>query len=123
MNHIKRLARNILDQRTETEQFLLESLQLVKNEIKSERKEQERADLVIYNTHLKERLYEQKTAQAFPAIKSFMKSKIDPIKAMVEEGPDNIRLDIEAEVGIEDLNWEEREKVLRVLFAKINGVH
>ena len=37
MNRVKRLARNILDQRTEVEQFFLDSLEYVKKEIASHR--------------------------------------------------------------------------------------
>ena len=117
MNHIKRLARNILDQRTETEQFLLESLDLVKREISNERKDVERAQVVAYNTHLKERLYEQKTADAFPAIKSFKKSKIDTIKGVVDSSQEKY-FEKDAEIGIEDLSWQEREKVLGVFVCE-----
>jgi len=37
MNHVKRLARRILDQRSDVEQFFLESLTLVKKEIATNR--------------------------------------------------------------------------------------
>ncbi len=37
MRHIRRLAQHILDQRTEMEEFFMESLEIVKNEIKREK--------------------------------------------------------------------------------------
>lgn len=37
MNHVKRLARHILDQRSEVEQFFLESLTFVKKKIATNR--------------------------------------------------------------------------------------
>ena len=37
MNHVKRLARRILDQRTEVEQFFLDALAHVKKEIAANR--------------------------------------------------------------------------------------
>lgn len=37
MRHIKRLSQHILDQRTEMEEFFMESLEMVRKEVKKER--------------------------------------------------------------------------------------
>nr|XP_022332139.1 basal body-orientation factor 1-like isoform X3 [Crassostrea virginica] len=67
MNKVKRLAKNILDQRTELERFFLESLEQVRNEINAN------------------------------------------------------QYDISGKVDISDLTWEQKERVIRYLFARMNG--
>lgn len=117
---MKALAATILSQRTETEQFFLEALNEVKEVIKQERKAK-----VTSNTaqqalagSTKGRTATTATGTTFPPL------NIKPANIHLLEGrkkqPDFNLNDID-KVTISDLNWEDKELVLRVLFAKMNG--
>ncbi|XP_064602110.1 basal body-orientation factor 1-like [Liolophura sinensis] len=120
MNKVKRLARNILDQRTELERFFLESLEQVKREISANQAQYR------HDAHL---AYQQKMLAAhagkaeFPKIRTFNKS---------ETSTNSVYKDLEAaeklynEVGkvdVSELTWEQKERVLRYLFGRMNGSH
>lgn len=118
MNKVKRLAKNILDQRTELERFFLESLEEVRTEI-SANQSQYRRDA--------QAAYQEKMLAAFsgkgeyPRIRTFTKS---------DQSTNSVYKDLEAaeklynpqgNVDIGDLTWEQKERVLRYLFARMNG--
>jgi len=94
--NVKRLAAIILQKRNDVETFLLESLEHVKTEIGRRRAEEER------------------TAR-------LSKGKLLPALAVAEPRPSNLPQSAEERVDIRDLTWEDRERVLRLLFAKINN--
>ncbi len=81
--HLRQLSQMILDQRSEVEQFFLEALDQIKEEIR------------------KKMLLEQKGAR-LPVLRG---------------GKQKVYAD---RVDLSDLNWEDRERVLRILFAKMN---
>jgi len=92
--HMKRLAAVILQKRNEVETFLLDSIENVKGEIHRRRVEEER----IATRPTKARL-----------------------PALVANRPSNLPTSADEHVDIRDLTWEDRERVLRLLFAKINN--
>ena len=83
---VKALAQVILDQRSEVEQFFLEALEQIKEEIKKK-------------SQIEKRM--RKNGQEPP----------------VEEKPQNQG----EKVDLNDLEWEDRERVLRLLFSKMNA--
>ncbi|XP_048218773.1 basal body-orientation factor 1 isoform X3 [Perognathus longimembris pacificus] len=119
MNRVKKLARNILDERTEVERFFLDALHQVKQQILVSRKNYKQLAKAAFNLKMR-------TACAgrteYPQIRTFDGR---------EYSTNSVNQDlIEAEkwtntrrnVDIGDLTWEQKEKVLRLLFAKMNGL-
>ncbi|KAM4853247.1 basal body-orientation factor 1 isoform 1-T2 [Thomomys bottae] len=119
MNRVKKLARNILDERTEVENFFLDALHQVKQQIIVSRKNYKQLAQAAFNLKMR-------TACAgkteYPQIRTFDGR---------EYSTNSVNQDlIEAEkwtstprnVDIGDLTWEQKEKVLRLLFAKMNGL-
>ncbi|XP_032998701.1 basal body-orientation factor 1 [Lacerta agilis] len=120
MSRVKKLARNILDQRTEVEKFFLDALEQVKQEIITSRK--------CYK-QVAQDAYQRKMMAAFagkdeyPKIRTFNNN---------EHSTNSVQMDLlEAEkwtniqkgkLDISDLTWEQKESVLRLLFAKMNGL-
>ena len=90
---MKRLASIILQKRNEVETFLLDSIELVKAEIARRRAEEERA--------------QPRARGRLPQIASAR--------------PSNLPASPEEHIDIRDLTWDDRERVLRLLFAKINN--
>ena len=85
--HLRVLSQMILDQRSEVEQFFLEALDQIKEEIR------------------KKMVLEQKT------------TKLPVLVSLRQRGKQKMYAD---RVDLSDLNWEDRERVLRILFAKMN---
>lgn len=120
LKHMKALAATILSQRTETEQFFLEALNEVKEVVKQERKAKV-SNATAQQTlagSTKGRTATTATGTTFPPL------NIKPANVHLLEGrkkqPDFNLNDID-KVTISDLNWDDKELVLRVLFAKMNG--
>ncbi|XP_038621456.1 basal body-orientation factor 1 [Tachyglossus aculeatus] len=118
MNRVKTLARNILEQRTEVETFFLDALRQVKREIQSGRKDYRQAARAAFQRKMRE-AYAGRAE--YPRIRTFGEG---------EDSTNSVHRDLlEAEkwtnvntekVDIGDLTWEQKEKVLRLLFAKMN---
>jgi len=90
---MKRLASIILQKRNEVETFLLDSIELVKEEIARRRAEEERA----------------------------MPRSRSRLPQLGAARPSNLPSSPEEHIDIRDLTWDDRERVLRLLFAKINN--
>ncbi|KAK3093033.1 hypothetical protein FSP39_010308 [Pinctada imbricata] len=118
MNKVKRLAKNILDQRTELERFFLESLEQVRMEIA--------ANQVQYRRDA-QAAYQQKMLNAFtgkgdyPKIRTFNKSDMSTNSVYKDLEAAEKLYDISGKVDISDLTWEQKERVIRYLFARMNG--
>nr|XP_033808847.1 basal body-orientation factor 1 isoform X2 [Geotrypetes seraphini] len=120
MNRVKKLAKNILEERTEVECFFLHALQQVKHEIISNRKWYRQAAQAAYQRKM---MGAAAGKEEYPKIRTFNDN---------EDSTNNVYQDLkEAEkwtniqsgkVDISDLTWEQKERVLRLLFAKINGL-
>jgi len=93
LSHMKRLAAVILQKRNEVETFLLDSIETVKGEITRRRAEEERA----------------------------MPRSRGRLPALGSSKPSNLPASPDEHIDIRDLTWDDRERVLRLLFAKINN--
>lgn len=118
MNKVKRLAKNILDQRTELERFFLESLEQVRMEINANQA-QYRQDA--------QKAYQQKMLNAYsgkgdyPRIRTFNRSDQSTNNVYSDLQAAEKMYDIGGKCDVSDLTWEQKEKVLRYLFARMNG--
>lgn len=138
LKQMRNLAATILSQRSETEQFFLESLQEVRDMIKAERKRSQRdakvaldrmkngqvgdiaasgnikrlPSLAVKQSAL--HLFEDPHAKAAAAAAG--SSNKDPSAAS-----SSALRGLGDKVLIRDLSWEDKELVLRILFAKMNG--
>ncbi|XP_015756974.1 PREDICTED: basal body-orientation factor 1-like [Acropora digitifera] len=118
MNRVKRLAKTILDQRTEVEQFFLDSLEYVKNEIVRNR--------IQYRKDA-QNAYQQRMLEAhaghgdFPRVRTFrqMDSSTNNVFDDLKEA--ERWTGMQGKVDLTELTWEQRERILRLLFAKMNG--
>ncbi|XP_072313877.1 basal body-orientation factor 1-like [Eucyclogobius newberryi] len=117
--HIKKLAAIIVEQRTELERFFHEALAEVKQEVMVSRSKYKKDALQAYRWTLKEA---DGGKIKFPPIRNFHK---------IPHSTNSVYSDMEAaakwthrpgsKVEISDLTWEQKEHVLRHLFAKMNG--
>ncbi|XP_026164430.1 basal body-orientation factor 1 [Mastacembelus armatus] len=119
LENIKRLASTIVEQRTELEQFFHEALTQVKEGILASRVQYKKEALQAYHWRLREATAGK---LKFPPIRTFRKSP---------HSTNSVYADMEAaavwthqpgsKVEISDLTWEQKEQVLRFLFAEMNG--
>jgi len=93
--NVKRLAQLILEKRNEVETFLLESIDEVKAQIAKERPQMARGG---------------SRRTVLPLITPSERKAVSNLPRAIEE-----------HVDIADLTWPDRERVLRLLFAKINN--
>ncbi|KAL2916636.1 hypothetical protein HK105_203748 [Polyrhizophydium stewartii] len=126
MKHIKRLAQHILDQRTELEQFFLDSLEMVKSEIRKLREKAAKESQVEYNQRMRTVFKEKGVV---PPVQSFRpppaRLRGEALAEALINGDGEIKpigANPGAKLDIKDLSWEDKERVLRILFAKMNGM-
>ncbi|XP_006925685.2 basal body-orientation factor 1 [Pteropus alecto] len=118
MNRVKKLAKNILDERTEVERFFLDALHQVKQQILLSRKHYKQVAQAAFNFKMREACARR---TEYPKIRTFdgrehSTNSVDQDLMEAEKWTD-----IQGNVDIGDLTWEQKEKVLRLLFAKMNG--
>lgn len=127
LRQMKSLAATILSQRTETEQFFLEALQEVKDVVKKERRRAPEDTKIAIN---KLKATGGSTIpNAIPRGRDGDKSKKFPplnihgknLHYLEQPAQSNLPQGAVENVVIKDLTWEDKELVLRVLFAKMNG--
>ncbi|XP_036168522.1 basal body-orientation factor 1 isoform X1 [Myotis myotis] len=118
MNRVKKLAKNILDERTEVERFFLDALHQVKQEIAFNRLHYKQMAQAAFNLKMRE-AYAGRTE--YPKIRTFdgREHSTNSVDQDLKEA--SKWTDIQGNVDIGDLTWEQKEKVLRLLFAKMNG--
>jgi len=108
LRHIRRLSQMILDQRSEVEQFFIEALELVKLErgkvIEEERRQAKLAAAKALREH----------AGGPRSQRALAKATAGDLSGPAPGGD---------KVYLKDLTLEDRERVLRLLFAKINIAH
>ena len=129
LKNIRKLAQIILDQRTEVEQFFLEALEQVKSEVRREREERHKQAVAQYRSQMREATSKSGgggggsgggggggRGHRFPAIRA--------PQQLAAAGGAASRLPMQpnSKVDLRDLSWQDRERVLRLLFAKINNV-
>ena len=113
LNKIKKLSQIILDQRTQVEQFLLEAIEQVKSELTAKRKDEYKAQHAEYQKQLKEGT--NKIKLILPELGRSAKGALGPgLNAPIAPPLPEI-------VTWKDLSLEDRERVLRLLFARMNS--
>ncbi|KAK3563044.1 hypothetical protein QTP86_014559 [Hemibagrus guttatus] len=120
MSRVKRLARSIVEQRTQLELFFHEALAQVKQEIITSQIHYRQEAMEAYRKQMSEARSGRKE---YPHIRTFNKAP---------HSTNNVYTDLEeaerwsslqsSKVDISDLTWEQKERVLRLLFAKMNGL-
>ncbi|XP_023367255.1 basal body-orientation factor 1 [Otolemur garnettii] len=117
-NRVKKLAKNILDERTEVERFFLDALHQVKQQILFSRKHYKQIAQAAFNLKMRAAC-SGKTE--YPQIRTFdgREHSTNSVNQDLKEAEK--WTDIKGNVDIGDLTWEQKEKVLRLLFAKMNG--
>lgn len=124
LKHIKALAATILEQRSELEEFFLNSLSEVQDMIKKKKEltvasnQQNLSKRKADNVRKWNKGGANARTGTFPSIKSSELHRLDDRGAHVS----NIPTDEKHKVYIKDLTWEDKELVLRLLFAKMNGL-
>ncbi|KAM3918767.1 basal body-orientation factor 1 isoform 2-T2 [Leptodactylus fuscus] len=119
MNRVKKLAHNILQERTQVELFFLEALEHVRQEIKSSRNYYQKMAQVAYHSRMK---MAATGTDKYPKVRTFHNkesSTNDVSHDLMEAEKWSHVQSGKADFG--DLTWEQKEKVLRLLFAKMNG--
>ncbi|XP_054894754.1 basal body-orientation factor 1-like [Poeciliopsis prolifica] len=112
LQHVKQLAKTIVDKRREVEEFFHEALDHVRQEIVASRLQNRKEALQDYRQKFREA-----TAGMikFPPIRSVNRSPNYLYAAAQWSHPPS------GEVNMSHLTWEQKEKVLSLLFAKMNG--
>jgi len=111
MKQIRRIAQHILDQRTDLETFFMDALEHVRLEISREQEEKRRREVEEYNRRIKNVL--KPKGDGDDSIKNLEKE--------VEEEQQRAKKNA-SKIDITQLSWSDKERVLRVLFAKMNGI-
>ncbi|ORX84940.1 hypothetical protein BCR32DRAFT_242164 [Anaeromyces robustus] len=106
MKQIKRIAQHILDQRTDLETFFMDALEHVRLEICREKEEKRKREAEEYNKKIRSVLNPKKNST------DDSEEELEEVK----EKPKPVKVDIT------QLSWKDKERVLRVLFAKMNGI-
>ncbi|XP_048803219.1 basal body-orientation factor 1 isoform X2 [Lagopus muta] len=123
MNRVKKLARNILNERTEVERFFLDALEHVKREIIASRKHYKEMAQAVYYRKMMEACAGK---EEFPKIKTF-NSNVNSTNSVYRDLEEAEKCYWEntqfKKVDISELTWEQKERVLRLLFAKMNDTN
>ncbi|XP_019650185.1 basal body-orientation factor 1 isoform X2 [Ailuropoda melanoleuca] len=118
MNRVKKLAKNILDERTEVERFFLDALHQVKQQILFNRKHYKQVAQAAFNSKMREACAGR---TEYPRIRTFDGKEHSTNSVNQDLMEAEKWTNIQGNVDIGDLTWEQKEKVLRLLFAKMNG--
>ena len=122
MRKLRRAASRVLKERSDVELFLISSLNQTRNQINASREEYLKACQHKYQEQMK--LAYQGLAP-YPKVTTFKKQlPKDKSTRSVYDGlveAENANLDGDKPVDISDMTWEQRENILRLLFAQINS--
>ena len=128
LRHMKSLAATILSQRSEVEQYFLDSLTEVKDKIGKERRQKKLADMAAIakgNSNKYKNTKNNKTTSRGTVTTGLPRINVHHTNEFRLGGPEASKLptDVTSEkVTLKDLSWSDKELVLRVLFAKMNGL-
>ena len=126
---IKRLAQDIIGQRSEVEQFFLEALEQVRDEAAAERArtQQGSAGANSHGGHDDGGTFITAESSVHFQNNDALRARLPTIGgggagvgAMGRRAAVEGRHQLDQRVDIRDLSWEDKERVLRLLFAKIN---
>ncbi|CAF2187098.1 unnamed protein product [Rotaria magnacalcarata] len=120
MNKVRKLAKIIIEQRTELETFFLDALQHVKKQIALNRLQYRKDAFSAYQNRMLNAHHGQGD---YPRIRTFNETfhgySTNSVFHDLEEATKWTNLG--TEVDIADLTWEQKEQVLRALFIRMNA--
>uniref|UniRef100_G3SQM8 Basal body-orientation factor 1 n=1 Tax=Loxodonta africana TaxID=9785 RepID=G3SQM8_LOXAF len=119
MKRVKKLAKNILDERTEVEEFFLDALHQVKQQILFSRMHYKQIAQTAFNLKMRAALAGK---TEYPKIRTFDGREHSTNSVNQDLMEAEKWTNIQGNVDIGNLTWEQKEKVLRLLFAKMNGL-
>ncbi|KAJ1505286.1 hypothetical protein HMI54_006108 [Coelomomyces lativittatus] len=111
MRYIKKLALHILDQRTQVEKFFMDALDYVREEIRKDSREKVKQKKNAYTKH--------KNTCILPSTEHVVPKQAFDESLTIQQIKEQSHLHL---VEISNLSWSEKENVLRVLFARMNGL-
>ncbi|TMW63084.1 hypothetical protein Poli38472_005702 [Pythium oligandrum] len=120
LRNLRRLAQTILDQRTDVEIFFLDALEHVKREIETERRRQKEQEMERYHIQMHKASGLKGLPLRFPLLSS--SGDTSPAHVLPSGSRDSDSRHFSDKVDLRQLTWEDKERVLRLVFAKINGV-
>ena len=113
LRNVRALSQVVLDQRSEVEQFFLEALEQIKEEIRKKNALEKRQKRQVTPPGMSQMGGAQgvshRSADGGLAGGGSSTQSQDPTKAFSDK------------VDLNDLEWEDRERVLRLLFSKMNA--
>ena len=122
LKNIRALAQVMINQRSEIEQFFLEALEQIKEEIRKkiaiERKQKKNEFGGLADASKMQESKIQQNSQAPGAQGSFGSSMMG---GPAENSKIGGQKPYSEKVDLNDLDWEDRERVLRLLFSKMNA--
>jgi len=117
-NRIKIVARNIVEQRSDLETFFHQALAQVRNEIKASRQLYIAA---AKESHNKQMMLAFSGKGKYPSVRNFNQGLVNSTNNVSSDFKiAEITSNLQGQKGLSDLTWEQKEKVLKLLFAKIN---
>lgn len=120
LKHMKTLAATILQQRSELEQFFLDALSEVKHQIYESKRKSHSETLKQYNQMQSQGVRRYGSGSQVAALPSI---KVSKMKYFQEKQTTSNMPQMDSDkVYMKDLSWEDKELVLRILFAKMNGL-
>lgn len=112
LRNVRALSQVILDQRSEVEQFFLEALEQIKEEIRKKNALEKKQKRQVTNPGMSQ-MSDGGAGAGSTSVgggqSTNMPQSNDPTKAFSDK------------VDLNDLEWEDRERVLRLLFSKMNA--
>lgn len=116
--HLRHLGRKILQQRSDVEQFFLDSLVMVRNQISDNRMQYQKAASLAYHEQF---IAAQKGAANFPRVRTFNNTESSTNSVYHDMTAAEKWHDSSGRKDLGELTWEQREHVLRLLFSKMNS--
>ncbi|XP_042585641.1 basal body-orientation factor 1 [Cyprinus carpio] len=119
LGQVKRLAQSIIEQRKELELFFHEALDHVRKEIGTQQHFYRQEALKAYRWRMNEA---RAGRLEYPRIRTFSNAphSTNDVQTDLEEADKWSNLK-SSSVDISDLTWEQKERLLNLLFAKLNG--
>jgi len=120
MKKVKLLAKKVIDERSDMEKFFIEALDYVCRQIRNSRGSYVKSAKSAYHAQM--------------AAAANGKADLPPVKTFGAKQPHStnaVQKDLQAaedwtyvtaKTDISELTWEQKEKIIRLLFAKLNGV-
>ena len=112
LRNVRALSQVVLDQRSEVEQFFLEALEQIKEEIRKKNTLEKKQKRQVTNPAAMSQMtggMGSQQSEGGMGMPGQSQASHDPTKTFSDK------------VDLNDLEWEDRERVLRLLFSKMNA--